>query len=716
MSRKNNKVICLKKFTNIALFERREKNNSENKKKKKIMLPLKLYKNKNSLKEENKTNIDFNQILLSFYSFQTESNSTIKSFSKQMKNNITTKSIFNKTSNNFNDTSFPFYLTETEPNYKIIRKPQEKPRTRNIETSKINNIKLKNYDDLIFQRNYKTFTNFKIKSNEFRDINNEDNLMNSKENKLKTIYKDNYFNAKQYIDKTRKFLLYKYNLSIKNERKKRNEEVLDNKVEMIDDKIRSLKNVKSLYNQYFNYKLSEYVKFIFKKRELERKMNSTLLSHIYSLKKDIFRLMNKIKKIELEKNNIIQWLFFQISVKEKKLNLPNYYAKILETSIKRTNTQRRTAQADIRIVSHPKKKNKSNISSSEKSKFSGRDNINNNNTNNNIDNLFSGLSHEEITRILKYKQKLIFHTPEELMDEIKSIENKNIKLFSQVDNLHSDIKTLKDKFSKEINDKISYDNDIIDKIKEKEMELEENKRRYKVNFKLISDYRNERLYFTKNKNKNKKTSDEQNIANTNEEYFDEIEFRLNTKKLKLYNTVKQLFITCKDIEIKKNKNIFSLENQNFFIKKGSSTKEEEILEMMEFIEVRICHLLNIFSIYKNPNNPNYEFIRKLRSNFLRKRKIEKAELAKLEKHIKYMKLIKEVEEKNNKLLFLQNRRIDFKNYSEWDNEQKKEKISKKKEIYIPIFEDFLFESKNEKYNVVEDNKTNENKKHYRIKK
>ena len=35
MSRKNNKVICLKKFTNIALFERREKNNSENKKKKK---------------------------------------------------------------------------------------------------------------------------------------------------------------------------------------------------------------------------------------------------------------------------------------------------------------------------------------------------------------------------------------------------------------------------------------------------------------------------------------------------------------------------------------------------------------------------------------------------------------------------------------------------------------------------------------------------------
>ena len=705
MSWKNNQVMYLKKFSNIALFERREKNNSEVKKQKKI-LPLKLYKNKIALKEENKTNLDFNQILLSFYTFQTESNSTTKSSSKKVKNNIKAKSIFNKTSNNFNDASFPFYLTETEPNCKIIKKTHKKPRTRNRETIKINNNKLIiNYEDIIFQRNFKTFTNFNQKKNyDFKEINNEDNLLSSKENRLKTIYNANYFNTKQYVDKTRKFLLYKYNLSIKNERKKRNEEVLDNKVEMIDDKIRSLKNVKSLYIQSFSHKLYEYIKFIFKKIELERKFNSKLLSQIYSLKKDISRLNNRIKKLEVEKYNIIQWLFFQIKVKEKKLNLPNYYVKILE-NIKRVKAQRRTARADIRVITQPIKKNKSNITVTDKAKIVGKENM---------EHLFNGISHEEINRILKYKQELIFNTPEELMDEIKNIENKNIKLFSQVDDLHSDIKILKDRFSRELNEKIHNDNDAIDKIKEKELELEENKKRYKINYKLITDYKNERLNISKNKNR--KNSNEQNINNPNEEYIEEAEFGLNSKKIKLYNTVEQLFITCKDIEIKKNKNNFSSENQKYFFKKGSSTKEEEILEMMEFIEVRTCHLLNIFSIYKNPNNPNYEFIRKLRSNFLRKRKIEKAELAKLEKQIKYMKLIREVEEKNNKLLFLQNRRIDFKNYFEWENDQKKGNISKKRYIYKPVFEDFLFGINDENFNSTEDNKNNDNRKHYRIKK
>ena len=70
-----------------------------------------------------------------------------------------------------------------------------------------------------------------------------------------------------------------------------------------------------------------------------------------------------------------------------------------------------------------------------------------------------------------------------------------------------------------------------------------------------------------------------------------------------------------------------------------------------------------------------------------------------------MKLIKEVEDKNNKLLFLQNRKIDLKNYAAWDNVQKKHKTSKKKQIYIPTFEDFLFEKNNdEKINLTADNK------------
>ena len=137
---------------------------------------------------------------------------------------------------------------------------------------------------------------------------------------------------------------------------------------------------------------------------------------------------------------------------------------------------------------------------------------------------------------------------------------------------------------------------------------------------------------------------------------------------------------------------------------------------MEYIEVRISHLLNIFSIYKNPFNPNYEFIRRLRNNFMRKRKIEKAELTRMEKEIKYNKIIKKVEDKNKKLLFVQRRKINEYNYNEWDNDHKKDNVSKKNKLYIPNFEDFLFESINdEKYDFTIDNTSNENKNNFRAK-
>ncbi len=703
MSIKNNYKISLKKFSNIALFERRERIDSKVKNKKKLyqFFP---FKNKNKSNEEYKINSDYNQILFSFYNFQTEGNQTNKSSSsKNFKKNITTKSIFNKTSNNFNETLFPFYLTEVEYHYNKIKPNKTFRNLKNRNEKLINKNKIKinnnnNYDELIFSKNYKTFTDFN-KNNKNRDKNEnnkEEALINLKMNKLNAGEKHNYFNAKQFVDKTRKFLLIKYSSSVKNERIKRNEEEVDNKIEMVDDKIKSLKKVKSLYNKYFSYKLSEYVKFLFTKREVERKLDGQLSNQIYALKKEISRLMNKIRKIEIEKNNIMYWLLFQIRVKEKKLFLPNHYIKILETKIKRTNTLRRTAQADIRFINHPNKKSKS---------------IAHRMFNVENDNNINGVSKDENDRLLNYKKNLIFDSPDDFLDEIKSIENKNIKLFVQGDYLNSEIIKLKERYNIILKDKINTDNDILDKIKEKEMELEENKKRYKINIKLITDYRNNINQIINNKNNDKDTN-----SNINDDFIDEIDLALNPQKMKLYNKVERLFLTCQDIEIKKNKDIFSSENEKFFIKKGLNTKQEEILQMIEFIEVRICHLLNIFSIYKNPSNPNYEFIRKLRNNFLRKRKIEKANLAKIEKQIKYMKLIKEVEDKNNKLLFLQNRKINYKNYAAWDNKQKRDKCSKNHQIYIPTFEDFLFENNyDEKNNLNLDNKNIENKNHLRAK-
>ena len=671
------KKTNLKKFTNIALFERRE-NNRLQLRNQKTMYPLKLYKYKNynkKNKNDEQTNI-VNNILFSFYSFQNEKKSSHSELSKKNNNQLTAKSLFSKTSNNFNDTSFPFYITQTEPN--IINKPRNKKniKSRNYNLIKIDKCKTsnnKNNDEFIFQQKYKTFSNFN-KYNKIRqeEIDNKKaNLINLKMCKLRSIYKDNLFNAKQYIDKTRTILNIKYSTSIKQERKKVNEEILDNQKEIVDEDIKSLNNIKSLYNQYFNHKLAEYIKIIFKRKELERKLDSSLINQIYSLKREITHLINKIRKIESEKYNIIQWLLFQIRVKEKKLFLPNYYLKILECNLNRSNKQRRTARADIRI-NYPTKKAKSTI---EKFKLSNKEQNN--------ENEFLGIEQDEILRILKYKQNLIFETPEEFWDEIKSIENKNIKLFSLSDILHSEIKKLKAQYYKIISEKLSYDSLIVKNIQNVEMELEENKKRHNDLLKLLNDYKKDKSAIKNTKNK--KINTEPNVS---EDYLNGLEFTLNPRKLKLYTTIEKLYITCQEIEIKKREN--SRLNQTF---SENRTKEEEILQMMEYIEIKITHLLNIFSIYKDPLNPNYELIRKLRNNLLRKRKIEKAELTRIENFIKYKKLITKVNNRNNKLLFLQNRKIDMNNnYAEWINENKKGKKHKVNKFYLPTFEDFLFDN------------------------
>ena len=137
---------------------------------------------------------------------------------------------------------------------------------------------------------------------------------------------------------------------------------------------------------------------------------------------------------------------------------------------------------------------------------------------------------------------------------------------------------------------------------------------------------------------------------------------------------------------------------------GGAGHSKEILKKLEYIEVRICHLLNIFSIYKNPHNPNYELIRKLRNHFTRKRKIEKAELVRKEKEINYLKMIKKINNRNNRFIFLERRKIAMHNYAGWTHEKSKNKSSNRNKVYLPTFDDFMFDyNRTEKYNLTSDN-------------
>ena len=631
-------------------------------------------------------NSEINNIIYSFYVYQTSEGNRSKNSFFSDKSNITLESLFNKTSNNCKNSPFPFYLTETEPGTIYNKNDLKTKRSctnkclrlseNNSKDNKIHNLT----NNPIFFNKYKTFSrlsDFFQKKKEVIKSQKENNktydLIEMKRNRLRAATQDYFYNGKQYIDKTRKLMLLKYNSLIDQEVKFRIEEKIENSKQLLNNKIYSLNKLKDFQNHIFDNKLTEYVRFIIIKKDNEEKYDLSLLNQIYSLKKEISALTNKMKKIQIVKNNIIQWILLQIKVKERKINLPYYYKKILEINIPKIEKQRRMGKIDILKTSKPKyQKSKSKQFTKERIKLIDKD----------PENILSDIQEEEINKILFYKQNLIFKTPDDFMDEIKSIENKNLKLFEKVDILLCDIKRLKEKYNNLVKDNDFCNSSLILTIKNNEIELEGNKQIFTERKNFLNEHlnNNNKRYNSENKNKNG--------FYLNLEINDN-EIKLNSKKTKLLSNVEKLFSTCKQIKIKKD--YFNLKNKKNTIINGSNENISEIiLNMLQFIEMRISKLLTEFLMYKNPQNPNYDYVKKLRINFNKKRNLEKAYLIKLDKEKINLKLFKELEAKNVQILFLKKNKKDLHNHLDKLNEQIKKKKRKKIKISNPKIEDFLF--------------------------
>ena len=675
------------KFSNISVFERRE-NNIMYVKNLRRYVPLKLNNIKRRLKRENeikKKNSEINDILCSFYVYQISENNKEKNSQFNDISNITVTSLFNRTANNFKNTSFPFYLTETEPstfsnrnNSSTKKSNFSKYNKLNKNLSKGNNIKTSTKQNFI-NNNYKTFGRLidyfgeREKENKpKREINKTFDLMDMKISKIKAATQDNFYNAKQYVDKTRKLMLLKYNSLIRKEIESRINEKKENSQQLINIKTNSLNKMKKLYNNIFHEKLMEYARFISLRKDEEDKYDLDLLNQIYSLKKEISLLTNKIRKIEFEKNYIIDWILLQIKVKERKLNLPNYYTKILEMSIPKLEKERRSAKADILKV--PKKKPRKSIYFQYKlERFKT--------ITKKKEHILRNISDEEFDKILNYRRNLIYQTPNDFMEGIKDIEYINIKLFEKIQYSLSDIKTLRERYNYLLKGKNFLNTDIIDLINKYEKELEENKKNYIQRKKLINEYKN---IYTKKGNNNLKKKNNTNLKLE----LNEDEIILNKKNSKLFICVERLFTTCMQIKMEEGLHKQNSKD-NLILKKANINQEELILNMIKLSEIRITKLLLEFKMYKDPNNPNYDFIRRLRMRYTKKRNIQKANLARIEREKKNLKLIQEIEEKNEHPLFLQKIRKDLQNQFGRVNSLIPRK--KRVKIGIPGIEDFLFD-------------------------
>ena len=372
-NRKSKIIMNLKKFSNVALFSRKEEefeksSNSLNK-------SSKSYINKKNIKNS-KLPIPSDDI--STYALKTVSTfkNSFNSFSTKI---LLPKQLMNKTQT---EKQFHPYFTITS-----FRPEGNNSISKNILKRENRNKNKKKHNEkrnifLLTQSNFKNVSNKMNNDQRLNTISynfikkNEKFSLKEKENDIKLLKKIKFIHDRENVDKDEEYLLKlklekmyweRFNISVilnklrdfkyfsyinelKKEVNKNSLENSKNNVDFIKDKINSLNSMKQIYNNTISNKLLEYSKFISNYKDRERRASEILLNQINSIKKQVKNLQNKISKKEFEKVTILKWIYFLIKMKEKKLVLPAYYKKIIETNIQRRKERRKSIAQNIENI------------------------------------------------------------------------------------------------------------------------------------------------------------------------------------------------------------------------------------------------------------------------------------------------------------------------------------------------------------------------------
>ena len=703
------------KYSNKFLFERREKNynselNTKRKTKKLYFTTTKFFRKKNKEKKEELL-LPFYKTMSSFYPTEKSYNiaSLLDYFHKKFKYKKKIKSQKNKniicrTDRNCRDKNL--FMTEISnllsKNIKEMKTTQNSLRKKEKENKKEPNIDLL----LLIQSE---------RNQNETNINNNNNMrIESYLSKGKSYYKNYSYTAiteqnKNFIDKTsEEYTNYVFNIKMsqydknqshkdyisklnekknllhvskaKTERAKRLEEAHKNQVEFYKDSINSFKNSKKLMENDYMNKIGDYTRFVSSKTEREKIKRSSLRQKIIDYKKDIEHIKAKINKIEIEKKNIIKWIFLQIQMKEKKLQLPEYYKTII-TQIenkKSSSSKLFIKQEDKNNLNLEKKKPNKNLAI--KSKEINNSKIFNTNGNNE-----KYIKPQEYKRILNYKNNLIYKTVEEFKDRLISLEKGNLLLLQYKDILHSQLFKYKNELEniiKNIN-KYSEENKKID-----EWQREINIIKYIAdeNEKIISILKkkkanNSKNNINKNRDKNKQKKLKNNFLKNDTDQY-------KYQNISLYKSIYIIYDQCLKVE---NESLYTQEISNL-VNRKINTKEKEMLLMLEFIELTVDYLKMSINNKTQQNNEIKTFVKKIKADIENKHKIEKAKLQVLLDFQKIKSLEKNVNKRINKIYFLPRRRISL---TEFRNKKAEKKIEKEinKENKI---EDFLYNEESSK--------------------
>ena len=763
--RKSKIILNLKKYSNVILFSRREKERSlkiniSNKSVKDYIIKK---KNKNQRDKSNDVSNPSDDI--STFALQTISSfKNSNSFSTQFTfpKNIRPSLIDKENRNTPHLTISNFYSQASKD---IKNKHKKKT---NIFCLTQNNITINKNRDLSNNERCNTINFFPKKSNfSFKEKENEINLLkrikieHGKENyktdeknliylKLKKLESEKY-NISLMLNKVREFKYFNYLNEQKKEINIITMENSKNNIEFLKDKINSLNKIKNIYSNKISNTLGEYSKFISNYKEKEKINSDILLNQINNIKKEVKNLQNKIAKKEQEKATILKWVYFLIKMKEKKIELPTYYKKIIETNFPRGIEKRKTIAPkleDIKSINDKKKQffehHEHNDNDIDKDK--DKDKLHKDHSNKTLahirlsaveENVKNGVNDKKTHIESKFKRKSKIVSKGTISFK-KSLIKLNFIKFTGINSGHST--NLEESIEANIKLKSAYDKLINDGIDPSEINRISKYKLFLI-YKTPEDledrlieFQNENIQLlrqyelTRKKLIDKRLKYKTIFENRANSIYEELDEKIKQNEIRL-NQVKNknelLLIQCAiatnrlkaqkkvvNIKQKKSKSLkkkiitqesirrelfVKIENLyelclNHFEKPNKFLEykdkfKKDIIYMLTVIELFIVYLKSKLNFNDKSDILKFDLMKRIKNEIEHKHKIEKGEILRLKEKEKFKYLQEIIEEKTNKILFLQKRRI-IPVYN-WDKMKKDRKYSfPEKKLN---FEDFMFD-------------------------
>jgi len=763
--RKSKIILNLKKYSNVILFSRREKERSlkiniSNKSVKDYIIKK---KNKNQRDKSNDVSNPSDDI--STFALQTISSfKNSNSFSTQFTfpKNIRPSLIDKENRNTPHLTISNFYSQASKD---IKNKHKKKT---NIFCLTQNNITINKNRDLSNNERCNTINFFPKKSSfSFKEKENEINLLkrikieHGKENyktdeknliylKLKKLESEKY-NISLMLNKVREFKYFNYLNEQKKEINIITMENSKNNIEFLKDKINSLNKIKNIYSNKISNTLGEYSKFISNYKEKEKINSDILLNQINNIKKEVKNLQNKIAKKEQEKATILKWVYFLIKMKEKKIELPTYYKKIIETNFPRGIEKRKTIAPKLEDIKSIKEKKKQFFEHHEHNdndidKDKDKDKLHKDHSNKTLahirlsaveENVKNGVNDKKTHIESKFKRKSKIVTKGTISFK-KSLIKLNFIKFTGINSGHST--NLEESIEANIKLKSAYDKLINDGIDPSEINRISKYKLFLI-YKTPEDledrlieFQNENIQLlrqyelTRKKLIDKRLKYKTIFENRANSIYEELDEKIKQNEIRL-NQVKNknelLLIQCAIAtnRLKAQKNVVNIkQKKSKSLKKKIITQEsirrelfvkienlyelclnhfekpnkfleykdkfkKDIIYMLTVIELFIVYLKSKLNFNDKSDILKFDLMKRIKNEIEHKHKIEKGEILRLKEKEKFKYLQEIIEEKTNKILFLQKRRI-IPVYN-WDKMKKDRKYSfSEKKLN---FEDFMFD-------------------------